>query len=155
MRIATRRLRLPAIALLVLLASCAGGGAPGSGAAGQAKPGGKSFALPPEQDPGLSREARRGKALYEYYCALCHGATGNADGFNAFNLRTPPTRHTDPILMGTLSDTQIRQIIRDGGGALGRSPQMPPWGGVLSDREIADITAFIRTLAVPAKPPEG
>lgn len=155
MKNATRHRRFPAIALLVLLASCAGGGGPGSGATEPGKPSGKSFALPPAQDPGLSREARRGKALYEYYCALCHGTTGNADGFNAFNLRTPPTRHTDPILMGTLSDTQIQRIIREGGGALGRSPQMPPWGGVLSDGEIADITAFIRTLAIPAKPPEG
>ncbi len=146
---------LPAVLLLLFLASCAGGGGAGSGAAGPAKPGGKTFALPPEPDAGLGREARRGKAIYEYYCALCHGTTGNADGFNAFNLRTPPTRHSDPILMGTLSDTQIRRIIREGGAALDRSPQMPPWGGVLSDREIADVTAFIRTLAVPAKPPGG
>jgi mono/diheme cytochrome c family protein len=53
--------------------------------------------------------------------------------------------------MGTLSDTQIHRIIMEGGRALGRSPQMPPWGGVMSDREIADVTAFIRTLAAPAK----
>lgn len=155
MRKATRFRGVPAIALLVFLVSCAGGGGPGSGATKAENPEGKIFSLPPAPDPELSREARRGKALYEYYCALCHGATGNADGFNAFNLRTPPTRHTDPILMGTLSDTQIRRIIREGGGALGRSPQMPPWGGVLGDREIADITAFIRTLAAPEKPPEG
>jgi mono/diheme cytochrome c family protein len=53
--------------------------------------------------------------------------------------------------MGTLSDAQIHRMIKEGGGALGRSPQMPPWGKVLSDREIANVTAFIRTLAVTAK----
>lgn len=143
--------RVSMIALAVLLASCAAGKGPGSTGTDNAGTQGVSFALPRSHDSGLSRDARQGKVLYEYYCALCHGTTGNADGFNAYNLRTPPTRHTDPILMGTLSDTQIQRIIREGGGALGRSPQMPPWGGVLSDREIAEVTAFIRTLTVSAR----
>ncbi|GAB4364857.1 MAG: hypothetical protein Kow00128_06920 [Deltaproteobacteria bacterium] len=145
---------LPAITLLLVLAGCGGAGTAPEGS-GPAASRGKTFALPAAPDPGLSREARRGKVLYAYYCALCHGMTGDADGFNAFNLRTPPTRHTDPILMGTLSDTQIHRIVREGGGALERSPEMPPWGGVLSDREIDDVTAFIRTLAVPPKSPES
>ena len=139
------------IAMLVLMASCAGGGGSGSTGPDNAAKQGKVFVLPRKHDSGLSREARLGKVHYEYYCALCHGKTGDSDGFNAYSLRTPPTRHKDPILMGTLSDTQIQRIIKEGGGALGRSPQMPPWGGVLSDREIADVTAYIRTLAAPAK----
>jgi len=141
----------PTIATLILLASCAAGGGAGSAGSDNAAKRGKAFALPRKHDSGLSREARLGRVHYEHYCALCHGKTGDSDGFNAYNLRNPPTRHTDPILMGTLSDTQIQRIIKEGGGALGRSPQMPPWGGVLSDREIAEVTAFIRTLAVPAK----
>lgn len=138
-------------ALMVLIAT-------GVGVSGAEKPGTdnaaarkKEFVLPQKHDVALSREAKLGRDLYENYCALCHGKQGNADGFNAYNLKTPPTRHTDSILMGTLSDAQIHRIIKEGGGALGRSPQMPPWGGVLSDREIANVTAFIRTLAVPAK----
>ena len=142
---------LPMIAVMALLASCAQGGGSGSAGSDNALKQGKPFELPRKDASGLSREARRGKVLYEYYCALCHGKTGDADGFNAYNLRTPPTEHTDPILMGTLSDTQIQRIVKEGGGALGRSPQMPPWGGVLSDREIGHITAFIRTLAAPSE----
>lgn len=138
---------IPMIALLVFSAGAAG--PPGSDNAAAR---GKTFALPQKHEPSLSREAKRGRALYEYYCALCHGKSGNADGFNAPNLKTPPTRHTDPVLMGTLSDAQIRRIIKEGGGALGRSPQMPPWGRVLGDREISDVTVFIRTLtALPNK----
>lgn len=109
----------------------------------------REFLFPREREAHLSREQKNGKALYEYYCSLCHGKTGNADGFNAFNLKTPPTRHTDSILMGTLSDAQIREIIRKGGAALGRSPQMPPWRNVLSDLEIAHIASYIRSLSVP------
>lgn len=139
------------IFLPVLLSAGAGWGETKPSGADNAAAGRKEFALPRKHDPGLGREAKRGRALYEYYCALCHGKRGDADGFNATNLKTPPTRHTDPILMGTLSDAQIQRIIKEGGQALGRSAQMPPWGGVLKGQEIADITAFIRTLAVPAK----
>lgn len=140
-----------AIALLILLAANAGGSEKKLPKSDNAVVSGKKFVLPRKDESGLSREAKRGSVLYEYYCAVCHGKQGNADGFNSYNLRTPPTRHTDPILMGTLSDTQIHRIIKEGGGALGRSPQMPPWGRVLSDREIIDVTAFIRTLTVPVK----
>jgi mono/diheme cytochrome c family protein len=142
------------IVVLVFLASCTSGTGAGSAKPDNTASPAKTFALPRQHDSGLSREARLGRGLYEYYCAFCHGKKGDADGFNAYNLRTPPTRHSDPILMGTLSDTQIQRIIKEGGGALGRSPQMPPWGGVLSDREIVDVTAFIRTLAVPVKTPK-
>jgi mono/diheme cytochrome c family protein len=145
-----RGLRLPAIALLVLLPAAGGWSETKPPGADNAAARGKEFVLPQKHDSSLSREAKRGRALYEYYCALCHGKRGDADGFNATNLRTPPARHTDPILMGTLSDAQIQRIIKEGGGALGRSPQMPPWGGVLKSQEIADLAVFIRTLA-PAK----
>lgn len=139
------------IFLLVLLSAGAGWGETKPSGADNAAVLRKEFALPRKHDSGMSREAKRGRTLYEYYCALCHGKQGDADGFNATNLKTPPTRHTDPVLMGTLSDAQVQRIIKEGGQVLGRSPQMPPWGGVLKSQEIADLTAFIRTLAAPVK----
>jgi mono/diheme cytochrome c family protein len=144
--------RFLGIFLLVFLSAGTGWGeTKPTGGDNAAMPGKKEFALPQKHDLLLGRNEKRGRALYEYYCALCHGKRGDADGFNATNLKTPPTRHTDPILMGTLSDTQVQRIIKEGGQVVGRSAQMPPWGGVLKSREIADLTAFIRTLAVPAK----
>jgi len=112
-----------------------------------------TFVLPQKHRTSLTREELRGKALYEYYCALCHGKTGNADGFNSYNVSPPPAKHTDTTLMATLSNTQIQKIIREGGPSIGRSPQMPPWGNVLTDQEIADLTAFIRTLSSSAEGP--
>ncbi len=151
MKIRPGSFRVPMIALIVLLATGVGGSGAGKPGSDNAAARGKEFLLPQKYESGLSREAKRGRVLYEDYCAICHGKQGNADGFNAYNLRTPPTRHTDPILMGTLSDTQVHRMIKEGGKAMGRSPQMPPWGGVLNDREITEVTAFIRTLAVPAR----
>ncbi len=139
------------IFLLVLLSAGAGWGETKPPGADNAAMPRKEFVLPQKHDTLLGRNERRGRALYEYYCALCHGKKGDADGFNATNLKTPPTRHTDPVLMGTLSDAQVQRITKEGGQAVGRSAQMPPWGGVLKSQEIADLTAFVRTLAVPAK----
>lgn len=141
----------PALAMLLLIAASAVGSDRRPSGPDNAATRGKEFLLPRKNETGLSREAKRGRILYEYYCAVCHGKQGNSDGFNAYNLKTPPTRHTDPILMGTMSDTQIRRMIKEGGKAMGRSPQMPPWGLVLNDREITEVAAYIRTLAVPAR----
>ncbi|MDP2643684.1 MAG: cytochrome c [Desulfobacterales bacterium] len=112
----------------------------------------QAFLLPKKIISPLTRQAQNGKVLYEYYCALCHGQTGNADGFNAYALRTmgmPPAKHSDPSYMRTLSDAHIGQVIRGGGTVKGRSSLMPPWGGVLSDKEIYDLISFLRTLAQP------
>jgi mono/diheme cytochrome c family protein len=37
-------------------------------------------------------------------------------------------------------------MIRGGGASMGRSPSMPPWGGELSDADIADVVAHLSTL---------
>ncbi len=87
-----------------------------------------------------------GYRSYQVYCVACHGNRGNGDGFNAKNLSTPPAKHSDASYMVTLSDKDIRQIIKGGGVSQGRSPLMPPWGGVLSDKEISNLLAFIRIL---------
>jgi mono/diheme cytochrome c family protein len=34
-----------------------------------------------------------------------------------------------------------------GGAAVGKSPTMPPWGGALSDGDINNVVAFIRSLS--------
>ncbi|MDP6625374.1 MAG: cytochrome c [Nitrospinota bacterium] len=107
------------------------------------------FALPQKHKTSLTREEKHGKELYEYYCALCHGTTGEGDGVHSFNLKTPPAKHTDATHMAALSDAQIRKVIKEGGSTFDRSPQMPRWGGVLTDKEVSNLTAFIRTLAQP------
>ncbi|MEE9170069.1 MAG: c-type cytochrome [bacterium] len=38
---------------------------------------------------------RKGKHLYAHYCAVCHGASGEGDGFNAFNLDPRPRNLAD------------------------------------------------------------
>ena len=73
----------------------------------------------------------------------------NGDGFglNAPNLAVPPRDHTDAAYMASRTDEQLFAVIKHGGAAQGKSALMPPWGGRLSDREIAALVAYLRTLS--------
>jgi mono/diheme cytochrome c family protein len=104
------------------------------------------FVLPQKHLSDLTQSEQTGQALYRHYCTICHGLTGQGDGFNSFNLSTPPAKHADPARMATRSDGQIQKVIKEGGTALGMSPLMPPWGTVLKDSQIVDLCSYIRTL---------
>ena len=105
----------------------------------------------PTPEPEPPREARpvdpeEGRAHYALYCATCHGATGRGDGLVAASLDPKPANHADAAYMGALSDEHIFRVIKEGGPAVGKSPLMAAWGGTLSDEQIRDLVAFIRTL---------
>ncbi|HYR83786.1 MAG TPA: cytochrome c [Terriglobia bacterium] len=81
-----------------------------------------------------SGNAENGKKLYvTYFCWSCHGSSGRAGG--AAPAITPSARSADDLI----------KYIRKPRGA------MPPYTSKsISDREIADIAAFLRT--VPKDP---
>ncbi|HEV2845735.1 MAG TPA: cytochrome c, partial [Thermoanaerobaculia bacterium] len=80
-------------------------------------------------------------------CALCHGATGNGRGTLPLN---PPPADLRAVT-GKRSDWEIYVVIRDGGPALGLSKQMLGWSKTLSDQEIRDTAAYVRSLAAAKK----
>ncbi len=92
-------------------------------------------------------DAAAGKVKYQQLCASCHGAKGKGDGPAAGALNPKPRNHTDTKYMKTISDEYIAKITKLGGVAVGKSPLMPPWGGVLSDPDVQNVVAFIRSLA--------
>jgi mono/diheme cytochrome c family protein len=138
---------IPAVCMLCLLLLLWGQNGKGSQAVSEGHPASTGFQLPEKSKSTLTPAEQKGRALYAYYCALCHGKTGQGNGFNSYNLTTPPRNFTDSAKMASLSDKQIEKAIRGGGVALGLSPQMPAWGGVLTEKQASDLTAFIRTLS--------
>ena len=88
-----------------------------------------------------------GNVKYQQLCASCHGASGKGDGPAAKALNPKPRNHTDANYMKTISDEYIAKITKLGGVAVGKSPLMPPWGGVLSDADVQNLVAFMRSLA--------
>jgi mono/diheme cytochrome c family protein len=90
-----------------------------------------------------------GRKLYATYCSTCHGDRGKGDGMAAASLPAKPTDHTNGAIMNQLPDQYLLDIISKGGGAVGKSNFMPSWGATLNEKQLRDIVAFIRSLAIP------
>ena len=78
-------------------------------------------------------DIQRGGALYSTHCAVCHGAGGTPVFAGA-----PNFRRMESLMR---PDLQLMAGIRNGKGA------MPGFFGVLRDREILDVIAYLRTLS--------
>lgn len=98
-------------------------------------------------------DATAGRPVYIQYCASCHGETGAGDGPVAVTLDPKPAHHNDGDYMNPLTDAYLFKVIQQGGQAVGKSPMMAPWGGTLSDEQIRNVIAFIRSLADPPYEP--
>ncbi len=94
-----------------------------------------------------------GATLYHERCSPCHGADGKAMTPMAQAMIPKPRNHTDGAYMNHLSDAQIATVIKNGGAAVGKSPLMPSQPD-LSPQQLADLVAFVRTLAVPPYRPQ-
>jgi mono/diheme cytochrome c family protein len=157
-----RGLRAPVIAMVAVLA-WAGGGCRGTGAphaqptaaasSAAADSAGAIYSAATLPIPELGYNAREGRALYRHYCLNCHGEAGNGDGFNAYNLDPRPQSLADSTFQARHTDADLLAAIRSGGGAVGLSTGMPPWGRTLNERQIQNVVEYLRTLVV-AQPPQ-
>ncbi len=89
----------------------------------------------------------KGKGIFDKNCVSCHGAGGKGDSPAAAALNPKPKDLTDKTYMAGLKDEQLVEIIKKGGGAVGKSPLMPPFGAALKDPDVQDVVAFLRSLA--------
>jgi mono/diheme cytochrome c family protein len=94
--------------------------------------------------PRDSRDAAvfRGGLVYANYCVTCHGITADGNG-RAARLHNPRPSN---LRASDKNDEYIALIVRRGGEAIGRSPSMPPWGEELTDEQLQDIVAFVRSV---------
>jgi len=98
-------------------------------------------------------DPKAGKAKYDGNCVGCHGAAGKGDGVAAAALNPKPQDHTNGKVMNALTDKYLFDIIKDGGAAMKKAPFMPASNKKLSDQEIWDVVAYIRSLANPPYKP--
>ncbi len=99
--------------------------------------------------PGGSFEAdpypiRVGEELYLKYCHVCHGESGEGNGFNAYILETQPRNFTDSIYMDALTDSRLAEAVSEGGRGVNKSVLMPAWGNTFSPLEISYLVRYIR-----------
>jgi mono/diheme cytochrome c family protein len=106
-------------------------------------------APPAEATAPGARDVAKGAASYQQLCASCHGPRGAGDGPAGQALEPKPAKHGDGTYMNALSNEHLFRVIKEGGAAVGKSPAMAPWGGALTDAQIWDVVAFVRSLADP------
>jgi cytochrome c oxidase cbb3-type subunit 3 len=90
---------------------------------------------------GMSRAM--GKSIFESRCILCHGENGEGNGRMAKIITDPPPFD---LTKSVMPQDYLTKIIAGGGEAVGRSPQMPPWGDQLTSSEVAAVAQYIATL---------
>ena len=66
-------------------------------------------------------------------------------------LAVPPRNLADQAYMGTHSDQQLFDVISKGGAATGLSAAMTAFGSQLSEQQIWDTVAYVRTLAASSE----
>ena len=98
-------------------------------------------------------DPKAGKAKYDANCIGCHGATGKGDGAAAAALNPKPQDHTDGKVMNVLTDKYLFDIIKEGGKAVQKAAIMPAANKKLTDQDISDMVAYIRSLANPPYKP--
>ena len=103
----------------------------------------------------------RGQELYTTHCAICHGGAGAGDGIATPSLNPKPRDFRDGrfYLDGnannqTGEDVDLARVILHGPAAFGGTREMIGLRDALSDRDVRDLIAHIRTLASarPAAP---
>lgn len=88
------------------------------------------------------------------FCVPCHGPAGKGDGLAAAALNPKPRNLTDGNYMNARTDAQLMNVIKNGSAAEKLSPLMTGYGSMLNDKEIKEVVAFIRSLAVPKYQPK-
>ncbi len=115
------------------------------------------LALPAMADKfELKGDAAKGATKYKELCASCHGEKGDGAGPAGAAITPKPTDFTAAANAERLTDEYTYKVIKEGGAAVGRSPMMVAWGGIVSDQELRDVSAHVLKFkpgkaAAPAK----
>ena len=86
-----------------------------------------------------------GKTAYDTNCASCHGPAGKGDGSAGASLNPKPADLIEPAAND--ADELILFRIMDGKAGGPANSGMPAWKGVLTDDQVWQVIAYLRSLA--------
>lgn len=92
-------------------------------------------------------DAAKGQALYAQRCAMCHGEKGAGDGALAATMPEgqKPRNLSGAAYKYATDDAKLKQLISQGGAAVGLSVLMPAQAD-LNASQLDDLIAFVKSL---------
>lgn len=105
----------------------------------------KEYKIPPEDAAKVNpvkptaESLAKGKKMYGYDCAMCHGGKGDGKGDMASDIKNV-TDFTQPDALKNRTDGELFYITRNGKGE-----NMPPEGDRAKDDEIWNMVNYIRS----------
>jgi cytochrome c551/c552 len=87
-----------------------------------------------------------GEKIFQSRCFVCHGRDGRGSGPASQGLAQKPQDLTDSSWQRSVSDDQIKTVIRAGGAIMGKSGAMPP-NPDLTNQDINSLLEYVRHLA--------
>jgi mono/diheme cytochrome c family protein len=101
----------------------------------------------------LAADLAKGKETFKMICSTCHGEGGKGDGPGGQGIQPPPRDFTkgdfkfDANKNGKPGeDADLKLVISKGAAEFGGSPLMTPWAGAITDADIDNVIAVIRSL---------
>lgn len=91
-------------------------------------------------------KAANGEELYIERCVLCHGEAGQGWDWGKKVIRPPVPVPNLVEVVSQRSDDYLVAVIRDGGEAVGLTRFMPAFGFNMSEQELQDVVAYLRSL---------
>lgn len=89
-----------------------------------------------------AQSVEEGEQVFKTRCVVCHGT--NADGQSALaRIMQPPPAN---LRASKLTDDERSTIVRKGGAAVGRSPNMPIWEQELNEHELRAVLSYVRSI---------
>ena len=107
----------------------------------------------PQRVIALNYQQAQGKRVFYAQCVWCHADATPAGPSNRSNVSPTSPLMNDGATLNGESDDYMQNIITLGGGAMGKSAMMPPYGQTLSQNEIRAVIAFTRAIAQPSYQP--
>lgn len=98
-----------------------------------------------------------GRNAYATNCAVCHGQNGKPDAESPVvkGLGVIPADLSDPLFNSREPAGDWEMVIKYGGHALGLAEQMPAQEDALTDAQIEDVTAYIKSMVDTRDYPPG
>ena len=92
-----------------------------------------------------------GKEIYLERCVLCHGGAGKGWDWGKKVVRPPMPVPNLLEVVPQRSDDYLVTVVRDGGEAVGLTRFMPAFGFNMSEQDLQDVVAYLRSLPHNAK----